>query len=322
MPTLSFHGRRLPIEDGEDVLSCLARHDIPRPFSCRSGVCQTCVMKATDGVPPAASQVGLKHAWKAQNYFLPCVCKPDVDLEIDDCDAMRSQPAYVTDVTHLGRDVIRVEVTPDAPFAFDPGQFVTVERPGDSLSRPYSIASLGPDGPLELHVKVVQDGAMSSWLETAVGQAVLLRGPCGECFYQSGSPQQPLLLAATGTGLAPLLGVLRRALECNHTGPIHLFHGAKNSTDLYLWSSLCQLALRHPQLQLVGTVLKNDNNAPHVQETRLEEAIARALPQLDGFRVYLCGNPKMVARLKKKSFLAGASLQDIHSDAFVTAAKT
>jgi ferredoxin-NADP reductase len=88
---------------------------------------------------------------------------------------------------------------------------VTLSR-ADGLARAYSIASQpdAADGCVELHVRVLSSGRMSSWLGggQAVGERVSLRGPIGECFYLPGNPQQPLLLAGTGTGLAPLWGIV------------------------------------------------------------------------------------------------------------------
>lgn len=104
-----------------------------------------------------------------------------------------------------------------------------------------------------------------------------------------GRPEQPLLLAGTGTGLAPLYGVARDALEAGHTGPVRLFHGALEVRGLYLVEAL--------------------------------RALIRAeCPHPVGWRAYLCGNPERVLSLKKKLFLAGLSLKDLHADAFLPSA--
>ena len=46
---LIFKGQALTVADGETVLGCLERHGFPRATSCRSGVCQSCMMKAVRG---------------------------------------------------------------------------------------------------------------------------------------------------------------------------------------------------------------------------------------------------------------------------------
>ena len=85
----------------------------------------------------------------------------------------------------------------------------------DGLARSYSIASLLTDDSLELHVRVLPEGRMSQWLASTarVGHADGDPGPSGDCFYTAGREDQPLLLAGTGTGLAPLFGIARDALR-------------------------------------------------------------------------------------------------------------
>ena len=49
----------------------------------------------------------------------------------------------------------------------------------------------------------------------------------------------------------------------------------------------------------------------------IEKIVLGDIGKFDGWRVFLCGNPQLVTSLRKKSFLAGASMKEIHSDAFV-----
>jgi NAD(P)H-flavin reductase len=129
-------------------------------------------------------------------------------------------------------------------------------RPEDGLTRSYSLASLASDSLLELHVAVRPWGFMSRWLTTSIGQPVGLRGPFGECCYRPDNRRRPLLLIGTGTGLAPLMGVLRDALTRGHSGPIRIYHGARNLDGLYLWQALLKLAKRHLNVHLEGWVVE------------------------------------------------------------------
>ena len=84
---------------------------------------------------------------------------------------------------------------------------------------------------------------MSGWFhdDAHIGERVSVLGPSGDCFYVPGKEEQPLLLVGTGTGLAPLYGILRDALRHGHRGPIHLFHGALHKGGLYLVEELRRL---------------------------------------------------------------------------------
>lgn len=317
--SITFQGRTYAPAQDETVLDCLQRHGVQVPSSCRSGVCQSCMMKATAGTPPARARAGLKQAWQDQGYFLACVCVPDQPLTVDSGDAVESYPGRVANVQALASDIVRVDIEVAGSFDFRAGQFLSLVRPEDGLCRPYSIANLPGEATVELHVAVLPRGRMSNWLAAAAGEAVEVRGPSGECYFQVDGPDQPVVLAGTGTGVAPLLGVLRDALAAKHRGPIHLFHGSPRASRLYLQSTLQALGAAHPNVQVTGSVLENDAAAPGVVEEPIDTALFAALPDLTGHRVYLCGNPDLVNTLKRRAYLAGASLAHIHSDPFITA---
>jgi CDP-4-dehydro-6-deoxyglucose reductase len=192
-------------------------------------------------------------------------------------------------------------------------------RPVDGLMRPYSLASTAGEELLELHVALLPQGRMSQWLSGAKGQPVELRGPFGECFYVPDERERPLLLAGTGTGLAPLYGVLRTALQAQHGAPMRLLHGASSREGLYLWSTLAELATRHEHLQISGSTPGVDADA-RINELSLQQlALGCGLPLAD-CRVYLCGNPDFVRSLRKQLYLAGTPLARIHADPFLAPA--
>jgi CDP-4-dehydro-6-deoxyglucose reductase len=309
--TVELDGARVKLEAGEPVLDGLLRAGLELAHSCRAGACHSCLARAIVGTPPAAAQVGLKATLRAQGYFLPCVALPTEDLVLARPDgAILDVPGRVASIAWLAADVVRVEIEADRPFPHEPGQFLNLVRE-DGLVRSYSIASLGGNGPIELHVRILPGGRMSGWLAdgSALRAKVRLRGPSGECFYVPGREDQPLLLAGTGTGLAPLYGIVRQALAKGHLGPIDLFHGARAAAGMYLDDELTALGRGHA------------NVAYHPVLTPLDAAVLGRFPALDGVRVFLCGDPAWVAKMRKQAFLAGADLSAIHADAFVTAAR-
>lgn len=82
MPLLQFQQKYYDCPAGETVLDNLTGQGAAVPFSCRSGACQTCLMRATKGMPPSASQSGLKPTLREQGYFLACMCKAQADMEV------------------------------------------------------------------------------------------------------------------------------------------------------------------------------------------------------------------------------------------------
>ena len=318
-----FEGRQYERREDETVLECLLRHEVKVNSFCRTGACQACVLKASAGQVPATAQIGLKPALKQQGFFLSCVCRPTERLQIERCESSATFNSVVTRSERLSRDVNRVWLKRPADFEFLAGQFVQLVRPHDGLMRPYSLASLPEDEELELHVALLPNGQMSGWLNEAIGLPVHLRGPFGECFYQSSEPDRPLLLAGTGTGLAPLAGILKAAARHGHRGPIALFHGSPQLSGLYLRAELEELLTALPSLKLIGSALAGSDQEFaasgrwSLERTPLDQLILSRYEKLDAHRLYLCGNPELVQRLKKRAYLAGASLERIHSDPFL-----
>ena len=321
---IEFEGQHYENDAGESVLECLLRGGVAVPSFCRSGACQSCILKATAGNIPAAAQVGLKPSLRQQGFFLSCLCRPTEGLSVERADAANAYSSRVIRVESSTAEVSRIFLTRPADFEFRAGQFAHLERPSDGLMRPYSIASLPDDDELELHVARLSGGRMSGWLQTAVGEPVIIRGPLGECFYQEGEPERPLLLAGTGTGLAPLYGILRQAARSKHSGPIVLYHGCLRVTGLYLRSELETLTAALPSLSLVGSVLERTALEParegswRLESIPLDQLILSQHPKLNPYRVYLCGHPELVRGLRKRAYLAGAELDRIHCDAFAS----
>lgn len=318
MVYIQYAKDRFPLGENQSVLDCLTSHGVPVPFSCRSGACQTCLMRATGAEPPEAAQQGLKDSLKLQNYFLACVCHPDADLEVAlPDDVLAAIPATVKKLELLNDEIMHVALECHAPIEYKPGQFINLFR-DQALGRSYSIASVPQqDDHIHLHVRRLPEGRVSGWIhaELRPGQTVEIRGPGGDCFYVPGRPEQPMILIGTGSGLAPLYGIIRDALGQGHSGPIRLFHGSRDKRGLYLIEELLDLVKEYSNFDYVPC-LSGPEVPPGFAAGRAHEVALREVPNLKNWRMFLCGHPEMVKLAKKKAFLAGAAMKDIYADAF------
>jgi len=314
-----FEGQRYESQEDESVLDCLLRHELEVPNSCRNGICQTCLMRSVRGNPPQASQKGLKPALAQQGYFLACSCVATQEMEVAlPNTAVLRRDAVVKEVHHFSPDIVRLRLARPNGFEYCAGQFLTLFHP-DGHGRSYSLASLPElEDDLEFHVRRYPGGQVSGWIanELKAGDGVSVSEAIGECVYLPGNPEQPILLIATGTGLAPLYGVLREALHRGHHGNIKLYHGSRHQEGLYLHKQLHQLTQSNDNLCYIPC-LSGDERIDGVEHGRVNEVAIRQNPDLKGWRVYICGAPDMVYATKRAAFLAGASMQAIHSDPFV-----
>ena len=326
MVRITFQSRDFECAPGQSVLDCLNAGGMAIPWGCGAGACQTCLMRAVSGDVDPRAQAGLKATQAAQGYFLACQWQPTRDIEVGFGEPPAAPvPARVLEVESLSPDIRRLRLKPVAPFDYRAGQFLRLHRAG--ASRCYSLASVPAlNEPLELHVRHVPGGEISGWVHErlAPGDEVAISSATGESFYLAGKPQQGLCLIGTGSGLAPLYGIARDALHQGHTGPIWLFHGSVEVSGLYLREQLTQLALRYATFHYVpcvsGPTADPGAAAAGLAQGLVHEVALQRLPQFDGWSVHLCGNPAMVNAARRATFLAGASMRDIHSDPFLPSA--
>lgn len=319
MAEIKYQGKAYNCRPGESILEAFLRQGVNLPFSCRSGVCQVCLQRAVSGPLPEGAQKGLKDSLAAKNYFLPCVCRPEQDLEFappSEDDLYFS--ALVVEKEQLAKDIYRILLEPSLEVNYRSGQFLNLRRPG-SVSRSYSLASVpGEDYYLELHVKRLKNGAMSNWLidELEVGGEIDIQGPNGNCCYVPGRPEQNMLLIGTGTGLAPLVGVVRTALAAGHTGQIYLYHGSSFANGLYLVDELRDLADKTPNFHYIPCVSR-EQVAGGLRHGRAHDQAFQSLVGLADWHVHLAGNPDMVEAARAQALEAGAAADDILADSFV-----
>jgi NAD(P)H-flavin reductase/ferredoxin len=320
MPQIQFNQISYSCEGEESVLDCLLRHDVEVPHACKKGTCHSCKMQVKQGQVSDESQRGLKDTEKAQGYFLACSCKPKEDLILA---PLESQPSFETSVvekTMLAEDIIRLRLASIDGFDYHAGQFVNIYK-DEKVFRSYSIASVpAQDDFLEFHIKLYPNGLVSGWIhnELQVGDVLSISEARGESFYINDDLAKNILLIGTGTGLAPLYGVIKDALGQGHKGDLHLFHGSSEASGLYLIEELNNLLARFENFSYTPCVSGVTTNSDFTHGRANDLALAQ-YKDLKGWRVFLCGNPDMIEKTKLKVYLAGVSLHDILTDPFTVA---
>lgn len=302
------------LKDGETVLEALEGAGLDIPNACRAGACQACKLQATQGQVPAIAQQGLTNAEKTLGYFLSCQCQPNEDLTLTQPAAQKRTTATVLALKKLSPQILQLRLS--AAFPFVAGQFFTLWHQGN-IARSYSIASTADEGFIECHIKKVPGGLFSQYAfeHLKVDDTLEIQGPTGSCIYAPRDATQPLLLAGLSTGLAPLFGILKQALQQQHCGPIHLICAAKSEQGIYLTTELKQLEAAHTNLRVDFVI--QEGPATDYTQANVYDFCKQAHPSTKGYSVYLCGAQSFVTKLKKQCFLAGANMAEIHADAFL-----
>ncbi len=324
-----FAEKKLTPLDGESVLDCLLRHAVPVDHSCKSGNCQSCLLKLSSGKIDPGAQKGLKPTAIKQGFFLACQqpCELIEAASFIDAELIFSH-ARLVDKQFFNDETCRLLLEPVSPTYYHAGQFINLKNP-HGVIRSYSIASLpSNDRFLELHVHKKSNGIMSHWIfdEFKVGDRIDFQGPIGECFYTCLSIEQPLILIGTSTGAAPLIGILKDALHSEHQGSIIFYHGARNFEGLYLHELLLELENSHsnfcyrPSITEELTSSENEHSGKiktgRCNEIALQEMALSNTSTIANTLLFLCGNPEMVNMTRKRAFLAGVASKNIYIDPF------
>ena len=116
---------------------------------------------------------------------------------------------------------------------------------GYQAQRSYSISSApGDGGRLAITVERLEDGEVSPYLtdELRAGDHLEVRGPIGGWFVWSSSAAAPLFLVAGGSGVCPLMAMLRDRAARSSTVPARLLYSARDAGDVIYRSELERLA--------------------------------------------------------------------------------
>ena len=102
---------------------------------------------------------------------------------------------------------------------------------GYQAERSYSIASAPEDERVALTVERLDDGEVSPYLvdELRAGDALELRGPIGGYFVWDGDDGGPLLLVAGGSGVVPLMAMLRHRAHVGSDVPMRLLYSSRDA---------------------------------------------------------------------------------------------
>lgn len=318
MPTLLFNGIEYEGTAGDTVLDVLLSAGADVGYSCKLGQCHTCLLKCSKGEIQPKAQEGLREKLAEEGYFLACKNELRENLEANTPDVSSFySSASVVDVEKLSNSVCRVLLKPKKPLEYRPGQFIVLRR-FDGLLRSYSLASIpNLENFLELHVERYVSGEMSNWIYShlKVGDRLEFQGPNGHCFYIPDQKDKDLLLIGNGTGLAPLLGILKSALASGHRGRIVLYHGSEKISGLYLHSYIRELEGRHNNLFYFPCV-SSDGFLEGYRQAEADQSAFNDFRDLTNWCVYLCGKPSLVNSARIQAGLCGAAAEDIYADPF------
>jgi ferredoxin-NADP reductase len=189
------------------------------------------------------------------------------------------------------------------------GQHVDVRltaEDGYQSERSYSIASPPEDQHLALTIERLDDGEVSPYLadELRPGDQIELRGPIGGYFVWDISLEGPLFLVAGGSGIVPLMAMLRHraaalaraGMEARHRVPARLLYSSRRWEDVIYRDELARLAKQDETLEVVHTLTREAPESWTGFKRRIDRMMLAevAWPATERPHAFVCGPTPLV----------------------------
>ncbi|WP_318495207.1 hybrid-cluster NAD(P)-dependent oxidoreductase [Photobacterium leiognathi] len=202
--------------------------------------------------------------------------------------------------------------------AYLPGQHLPIqlEVNGEYISRRYTLSS-SPSRPgrYAISVKRVDDGRVSNWLHEhfQVGDTLVADSPSGD--FHLGVHTDKLLLLSAGSGVTPMLSMLRYLSDNDRVRDVVFYHQCRTEADIPCLEELHALEEKHPSLDL-RIVLSQPKRDWQGESGRLSIGHLAMMSDLDKRQVFVCGPDAFMASAKKLLLNMGMSASRYHQEAF------
>jgi NAD(P)H-flavin reductase/hemoglobin-like flavoprotein len=214
-------------------------------------------------------------------------------------------------------EIAVLQIVPRQRYGFVPGQSFAAE----TAYRPRVWRYLSPanapreDGTIELHVRAVDGGGVSSALVHAAqpGDVIRMGAPVGTRLTLTGDSTRDLLLIAGGTGLAPLRALTEQVAREGGRRRVHLFVGSRTESGLYDLAWLQLMASRYPWLTVVPAVSADPLFTGEHGDV-VDVALRRG--RWENHEVYVCGSAPMVAGTVDRLIQAGVDPDRLRTEDF------
>jgi ferredoxin-NADP reductase len=205
----------------------------------------------------------------------------------------------------------------------NPGQHVDVRltaEGGYQTQRSYSISSPPEDQLVSITVERVNDGEVSPYLvdELRIGDRLELRGPIGGHFVWAADRGNPLCLIAGGTGIAPLMAILRHLDRVSCGVPTVLIYSSRSLRDIIYRRELEILVRNNPNLRVVHTLTRDQSREWVGYRGRIDRALLThvAFPAKQEAAIFICGPSAFVENVSVQLIELGHAAQSILTERF------
>lgn len=227
---------------------------------------------------------------------------------------MNTFSATLSEKEEIAKGVFALKFTKPEAIEFKAGQFFQWVVPDGEkhVLRSYSVCSTPEDNYIEFCIKILPDGKASNLvLEMKEGDKLDFKGPQGR--FIADEIEKPLFMIATGTGLAPMIGIIRDQLENKKTDKkIYLLFGVRHEEDVFWTKRLEEIEKNYKNFTLDITLSKPEKGWTGKSGRVTEHLKNHPVDH----HYFLCGNMPMVKEVRSLLIEGGIDAKCVHFEIF------
>jgi propane monooxygenase reductase subunit len=331
-------GKEIEVDEDETVLDAAFRQGVMLMHGCKEGQCSACKSFLLDGDLDMDnfSTFALNETEEEEGFILLCRAHAYSDLEIEllsfreelldtgiPIQLVYTEVEEIESLTHdIKRLVLKLVDPPEMTFI--PGQYAELYIPGTETHRAYSMANtIESDERAEFIIKFFPGGRFSSLLAEgedgiSVGDRMAMKVPFG-MFTLREKSECDMVFIGGGSGMAPILAILRHMAEKGIERGATYYYGARTAKDLFYLDELKELEQKIPGFKFVPALSEPEPEDDWKGETGLiTDVVQRLEGDLSGKEAYLAGPPPMIDASLPVLMQKGLDEENIYYDKFTT----
>mgnify|MGYP001287307950 FL=1 len=193
---------------------------------------------------------------------------------------------------------------------------------GYQAQRSYSLASSpGDTNLIEIAIELIDDGEVSSYFHDSVepGEMIEVRGPIGGHFTWEPSHTKTSIFVAGGSGIAPIISMLRHRFTVKNNAPALLLFSVRTEDDILYREELERMSDNDPSLHVVTTITRGTSkdwigNTRRIDQGMIDSALVNTGVKPES--AYVCGGSGFVESIADILLDTGLDFKQIHIERF------
>jgi ferredoxin-NADP reductase len=192
---------------------------------------------------------------------------------------------------------------------------------GYQAQRSYSIASEPErEGEVDITVEHIDDGEVSTYMHDVLvpGDRIEARGPIGGYFVWEATMKEPLLLIAGGSGVVPLMSMIRHRAAAGAKNPTSLLYSSRNFEDIIYYDELEKLRSANHGVQVFHALTRSQPPDWKGYSRRIDQDMLKEAAQTLGrsVQVFICGPTLLVESVANSLVKVGINSNQIRTERF------